>query len=98
MGLVLDLIILCFSAWRLTSILQREYVAGAFRKLFGEKLDTSLGVYTYPDTFLGHLIQCFWCVSVWASLACYFVYLIDVRLLIPFAVSTVVIFMDKGLK
>ena len=92
---MIDFIVLVMATWRLTSIVQREKVAAVFRRLFGEKYDPMLLTETYPDTFLGHLIQCFWCVSVWCGLVCAVVYIYDPRYLLPLAASAFAIVIDK---
>jgi len=91
----LELAILALATWRVTSIIHSEKIAYPLRRLFGAKMDKLLGVEVYPDTFLGHLIQCFWCVSVWVAAGSTLVYLYDVRFLIPFAISALAIFMNE---
>lgn len=94
---MLEFIILCAATWRVTSIVQREKIAERFRQLLGEQFNEQLGVYTYKDTFLSHLIQCFWCVSVWAGIFCMVLFLINPLLLYPFAASAVAIVIDKAI-
>ena len=93
---LINFAILVLATWRLASILQRELIMEKVRnKVFGETYNTLLNTYTYPDTFLGHLIQCFMCVSVWTGLLCSIVYVYDPRFLLPLAASAVAIALDK---
>lgn len=92
---MLEFLVLCAATWRVASIVQREKIAEGFRKLLGESLNEQLGVYTYKDTFFGHLIQCFWCVSIWAGLFCMGLFLLNPLLLYPFAASAAAIAIDK---
>lgn len=92
----------CLATFRLTSIIQREKIAAPFRRLFGViegEGDTFYFVrdeYTiiYPDNFFGHLLECFWCVSVWVGLfvtlyICLLPEFPFLLLLLPFAFSAV---------
>lgn len=94
---MLDFLVLALATWRITSIVQAEEIAKPFRRLFGVTFNQMLQVEQYPDTFLGHLIKCFWCVSVWAGFVCASCYFIEPRVLYPFAASALAIIMDKVL-
>ena len=93
----MDLLALVLAAWRLTSAINREKIGKGIRHvLAGEKPDAVVpNAFTYKDTFLSNLIMCFWCLSVWVSVLCFIVYLINPLFLYPFAVSTVVILLDE---
>jgi len=91
----IDLFILGLATWRITSILQREKIATPLRQRLGEKYDEILQVNTYADTFFGHLIGCFWCVSVWGGVFSVVLYILFPLALLPFAVSALVILYDK---
>lgn len=86
-------IIATLAAWRLTSILHREEIAQPVRKWIG--ITEENGVLTYPETFLGKLFGCFWCLSVWCSALCCLVALYEPLLLAPFAISAVTIFLEE---
>lgn len=62
----INIIIWGLAAWRLTSIIHSEKIASGIRRLAGG-LDTIDGEILYPDTFLGNLFSCFWCLSIWCS-------------------------------
>ncbi len=82
-------IVAALATFRITSILHHEEIAAPFRKYFGGVLIAE--EWTYPDTFIGRLLGCFWCVSVWVGLFCSILVYIRPELLVPFALSTVAI-------
>jgi uncharacterized protein DUF1360 len=82
------------AAWRLTSIIHHEKVAAPFRKLLGVKELTETD-WAYPDTFIGELIECFWCTSVWVSIIVSIIVFFFPPILLPFAFSTVAIMIEK---
>ena len=90
---MIDLIILVLAAWRITSVINRETAGQPVRKLLGEK--ELVGIAVVPDTLLGELYNCFWCLSVWISGFCVVVYLIEPLFLYPFAISTVAILLEE---
>ena len=87
--------VVILAAWRLTSILQRERIARPIRRFFGERDDKATGLYTYPDSFFGYLISCFYCISVWTALFCYIVFLVFPYLLLPLAISAAAIITEE---
>lgn len=90
------LVVYFLATYRLTSILYREKIGGRFRKLMGA--DETEETITYPDTFFGKLISCFWCLSVWAGLFNLGFLLLLPEALLPFAASTVsIILFEKVL-
>ena len=92
---MLDLIILALAAWRLTSILNREYIAWPLRKALGAKKDATTGGENYPDTVFGYLISCFICLSVWVSLLILILWFIYPPLIYPFALSGGAILVER---
>ena len=92
---MLNFTVLALATWRITSIIQAEEIMRPLRRLFGVRYDEALLTEVYPDTFMGKLIKCFWCVSVWCGLACTLIYFADVRILYPFAASASAILLDK---
>lgn len=88
-------IIATLAAWRLTSILHREEIAQPIRGWVG--ITEEDGMLTHPETFLGKLFGCFWCLSVWCSALCFLVALYEPYILLPFAISTFVIFLEEKL-
>jgi hypothetical protein len=87
------LIVGSFATWRIASIIHSERIAKPFRSLFGviETEETTM----YPDTFFGHLIECFYCVSVWVGLGTTVVLFLYPYVLIPFAMSAVAIWIHE---
>lgn len=81
------------ATWRITSILHHEEIAAPFRALLGVQEDE--GLTSYPDTFLGHLIECFWCVSVWVAIGCTLILVWFPYLLLPFALSAGAIAIER---
>lgn len=88
------LIIGILATFRLASIIHSERIGRPFRSLLGVvEIETDDGVaMSYPDTFVGHLIECFWCTSVWvgAGVGAYLCFVVPFPLgllLLPFALS-----------
>lgn len=90
------LVVYFLATYRLASILYREKIGGGFRKLMGaEETEETI---MYPDTFLGKLISCFWCLSVWTAGFNLIFLLFLPEVLLPFAASTVsIILFEKVL-
>jgi hypothetical protein len=68
----LTLVLAVLATFRLTSIMHSEKIAQPFRDMLGISMlgpDDHTGefVLTYPDNFVGHLFECFWCLSVWVG-------------------------------
>lgn len=84
-----DLIVLSLAVWRVTSIVRSEDIAAPVRKLFGIYEEESFIV--YPDTFIGNLLKCFWCTSVWGAAACVVLYYVFMPALYIFAASAAAI-------
>lgn len=88
------LIIGALATFRITSILHSERIGRPIRKLLGvieTETDESITM-SYPDSFFGHLIECFWCVSVWVGAGvsvylCLFPVFPAGFVLLPFALS-----------
>lgn len=90
------------AAFRLASIIHSEKIAAPIRRLFGV-IENEIHQFghgdpfepIYPDTFFGHLLECFWCVSVWAAFGVTVVLIVWPWALIPFAVSALAILFRK---
>ena len=93
-GLV-DLLVLGLATWRITSILHCEKISGCIRKGVGAEYTDTTDTWTYPDTFLGNLFACFWCLSVWIGLGCVISWWLLPEVLYPFAVSAVAILISE---
>ena len=60
------LLLSVLTCWRITSILHDEEIAAPIRKWVGGEF--LFDEWVYPDTFVGHLFGCFWCLSMWVAL------------------------------
>ena len=67
-----NLIILILACWRLTSLFHAEIGPGnlftRIRCKCGIIHDGEGYPIGYPQTFLGSLFECFWCLSVWSGM------------------------------
>ena len=95
--MVIEFVIITLAVWRLTSAINRETIGGGIRKvLAGEKPDpVTPNEFTHSDTFLSHMITCFMCLSFWVSVFCVLAWVIYPPFLYPFAISTLVIYLEK---
>ena len=87
------LVVGALATWRLTLIIHQEKIGKPIRTLLGVtemKIFDEL-VKTYPDTFLGRLVECFICLSVWMGLLVTGLLFIFPAVLIPFALSALAI-------
>lgn len=82
------------ACWRLTSIIHSETIAAPLRKMVGG-VEIISGEWVYPNTFIGYLFSCFWCLSVWVSGLCVAVLFICPYALYPFAISAVAIGIEE---
>lgn len=55
------------ATWRLTSLLHTEDAFGWLRKWIGIQHDEERHPIIYPDSILGNLFHCFWCLSLAAG-------------------------------
>ena len=83
----------CLAAWRIASIFNREGIMRPLRKLIG--IHEEDGVFIYPETFLGELFSCLWCLSVWSGALCAAALYIFPPVLLPFAVSAAAILIER---
>lgn len=88
--MVVRLIVCALATWRLTNIIEQEEIGEPLRKIAGE-YENDLGGLSYPDTFLGKLFGCFWCLSVWVGGIVTIMSEINLLLMYPFALSTLAI-------
>lgn len=89
------LLVAGLATWRITSILHREQIAAPVRKAVGimpvsEDEDDPM-YWIYPETFLGKLFYCPWCLSVWVGAGVLLLLLVFPVLIIPFALSAITI-------
>lgn len=83
------LVVYALATYRVTSALFREKIGEGFRKLIGAT--ETEDVILYPDTFLGELISCYWCLSFWVGVLLLPFLLFLPEFLLPFAASTLAI-------
>lgn len=82
------------AAWRISSIIHHEKIAAPFRRLLGVK-EITQSDWSYPDTFIGNLIECFYCTSVWVALGVSVVLILFPLVLVPFALSAAAIIVEE---
>lgn len=84
-------IITILATWRFTHLIQNEKgplkIFVRLRSLFGILHDEEDIPYLYPDNIIAPLFSCMWCMSIWTSLFCTLIILIEPILLVPLAVS-----------
>lgn len=76
------------AVWRITNIIQQEEIAEPLRRKLGvteSKDDPDYRI--YPDNFIGKVLECFWCGSVWVGGVVTITLFIFPPLLLPFALS-----------
>ena len=90
---VLWLVVAFLAVWRITNIVQKEEIASPVRKLAGvvEPDGEDPDYWIYPDNFLGKLLYCFLCMSVWVGLLSTIVLYFFPPALLPFALSAAAI-------
>lgn len=81
----MEWIVYTLAVWRITNIIYDEKIFEGLRNRL--KKEIVEGVWVYPDTFIGDLFSCFWCLSVWVSFLCLPFILWCPELLYPFALS-----------
>ena len=87
------LIVAALASWRIASVIHREGILRGMRKWLGVREEGELVF--YPDSFLGELLSCLWCLSVWTSLATTILLFVFPYILLPFAISSAVILFEK---
>lgn len=94
---ILLIVITCFATWRITNIINSEYIFEPVRKFLGEKdieLENGIVFTEYP-TFLSKLVSCFMCLSVWVGLGCTLLLFICPYILLPFFFSAMGIVINR---
>lgn len=90
------------AAWRITSILHREKIAAPIRKKIGimavAEDDEDPNYWIYPNSFIGQVFHCFWCLSVWVGMILTPILLFIPQLLLPFALSAMSIIVKDYLE
>lgn len=81
------------AVWRITNIIQKEEIASPVRQSLGvvEPDGEDPDYWIYPDNFVGKLLHCFWCGSVWIAGAVTILCILFPPLILPFALSALAI-------
>lgn len=68
---IIELIIFSLATWRLASLLTQEdgpfFLLRRLRELVGIGHDSDGVVMSIPESFLGELLSCVWCSSIWIA-------------------------------
>lgn len=98
-----DAVVLALAVWRLSSLF--VYERGPFdvfqrvRERVGIQHDDAGMVIATPETLLGGVLGCLWCISVWigliVALTAYFWPVLAFWLALPLALSAAAILVDK---
>ena len=90
------------ATWRLTSIIHVEGIASGIRAFFNGHEDEEGTIHYLPINILGRritffakLLSCFACLSVWVGLLVTALILVFPWILLPFALSTVAIIVER---
>ncbi len=89
-------IVAALASWRLASIAHREGIFRPVRRWLG--IGEEGGVITYPETFLGELFSCLWCLSVWTGTLCTVLLFVFPHVLLPFALSALAIGLERAVE
>ena len=93
------LIVISLATWRLSRILATpEKIAVRLHLWAGSKPDPDFpGRFIPSDTFVGYLISCFPCMSVWVAVFLTAAWIVSPYLVLPFAASGVaVLLLEQG--
>lgn len=92
---LLWLAVLPFAVWRVTSIIHSEGIASGFRQRLGVVESNEDSYYwIYPDNFIGKVLSCFLCLSVWVSIVFAAIMVVYPIILVPFAASALAILIN----
>lgn len=61
-------IFLSLASFRLTHLIMYDQITEKIRLLFLEEVEHDGEIYYNPKNFIGEIILCYWCCSVWASI------------------------------
>lgn len=91
------LVVAGLATWRITNIIQREEIASPIRKNLGvfEPDGEDPDHWIYPDSFVGKVLHCFWCGSVWVAGAITLLCFMFPPLILPFAISALAILVNN---
>lgn len=88
------LAVLILATFRISYVIKYEKIGAPVRKWMGEnEMETVAGdnryptLTTYDDTFLGNMLQCFYCLNFWVSVISLVVWHVAPVLLYPFALN-----------
>ena len=78
------------ATWRITNIIINEKIFEPLRKVLGVVDDIH-----YPETMIGYLFSCFYCMSVWVGFICALLLYFFPFVLLPFALSALSIIVKE---
>lgn len=81
----------------IASVFQWSYIARPLRRLVGivDWDEDDMDGWDYPDTLLGRLFSCFFCLTFWSGLFTLIIYLTLPQLLIPFSIAGLAVLFDR---
>lgn len=65
---LVSFIFLALASFRLTHLIMYDRITGKIRLLFVEEVEHEGEIYYRPKNFIGEIILCYWCCSVWTSI------------------------------
>lgn len=86
------IVVAALATWRITNIITSEKIFEPLRKGLGITDDIH-----YPDTFLGYLFSCFYCMSVWVGFVCTLLLIFFPYALLPFSLSALSILIKESI-
>lgn len=96
------IVLIMLAAWRVTTFIRIEdgpwNVMRRLRVRIGIIHDAEGVPVGWPDTLLGNLFKCFWCLSFWTGLGMYLFWLLSPIIPLVFALSTGAIIVEEIIK
>lgn len=65
---LVSFIFLALATFRLTHLIMYDEITEKIRQLFVEEIEYDGEVYYSPKNFIGSIILCYWCCSIWTSI------------------------------
>lgn len=65
---LVSFIFLALASFRLTHLIMYDQITEKIRLLFVEEVEHGGEIYYNPKNFIGEIILCYWCCSVWTSI------------------------------
>lgn len=101
-----DLLVIALAVWRISSLLTSEYgpwhIFVHIRERFGIVHNGNGRPAQWPETFMGELLTCVWCISLYVGFILTVLYLLTgsiiVWICLPFALSAFAILVNKQVR